>query len=90
METIYIRIEYPDWYTFQTNLSSEEEEFRDQRLHLANLFLNIGRIQQMRPKVLNLLNLAFNHIWENLDDKTPNQIEVPMFLFNKLYPILDD
>lgn len=34
--------------------------------------------------------MAFSHIWENLDDKTPNQIEVPMFLFNKLYPILDD
>lgn len=42
LEVIYIKIEYPDWYTFQTNLSSEEEEFRDQRLCLANLFLNIG------------------------------------------------
>jgi len=29
IEVIYLKIEYPDWYTFQTNLSSEEEEFRD-------------------------------------------------------------
>jgi len=26
----------------------------------------------------------------NINEKTPNEIEVPMFLFNKIYPILGD
>ena len=78
-------VEYPDYCTFQyTQLHADEEHFMQMRPVIGNLFVNAATCEPIQDEVLNNYAALITHIHQNLNEMTPNEIEVVIYLLQRL------